>query len=89
MALETVKVDYEDTVQRLIQQRDELKLQAHLFGMEAKEQWHSAEQNWQHLRAKAKVVGAEASHSGGEIKAALEDVLMEIDEAYQRIRRLF
>jgi NDP-sugar pyrophosphorylase family protein len=89
MTLETVKADYEDTVQRLIKQRDELRLQAHLFGMEAKEQWHITEQKWQHLKAKAKVVGAEAAHSGGEIKGALEDVMVEIDEAYQRIRRLF
>ena len=89
MALETVKADYEDAVQRLIKQRDELRLQAHLFGMEAKEQWSIAEQKWKHLKAKAKVVGAEASHSGGEIKDALEDVMVEIDEAYQRIRRLF
>lgn len=88
MLLSELKEDYEERVRRLTAQRDELRLQAHLFGMEAKQQWQMAEQKWTHLRAKAKVVGAEASHSGGEIKEALEVVMEEIGDAYERIRRL-
>ncbi len=88
MPLASLKEDYRDVVKRLAQQRDELRVQAHLFGMEAKQQWDKAEHQWEHVRAKAKVIGAEASHSGGEIKDSLEVVLEEIGAAYDRLRRL-
>ncbi len=83
----SLKEDYGDIVQRLAQQRDELRLQAHLFGLEAKQQWDKAEQQWEHLRAKTKVIGAEASHGGGEIKESLEVVLEDVGADYERLRR--
>lgn len=88
MTFEVLKKDYCHMVTHLSHQRDELKLQAHLFSMEAKQQWELAEQHWHHLRAKAKVIGAEASHSGGEIKGSMEEVVLEIGAAYERLRRL-
>lgn len=88
MTLEGFKQDYADIVSHLSQQRDELRLQAHLFNMEATQQWELAEHRWRHLRAKAKVIGTEASHSGGEIKASMEDVVREIGAAYERLRQL-
>lgn len=88
MSLNPLHDDYGDVVQHLAAQRDELRLQMHLFGMEAKQQWEEAEHRWEHLRATAKVIGAEAGHSSGEIKEALELVVEEIGTAYDRMRRL-
>jgi len=88
MNIQNWRDDYTDIIQRLKQQRDGLRLQTHLFGMEANQHWQEAEKKWEHLQAKVQQIGSETAHSSGEIKLTFEELVDEIDAAYERLRRL-
>ena len=45
--------NFQDVMDSLRQKRDELKVQAHLGSMEAKEEWNALEQQWDELSAQA------------------------------------
>lgn len=89
MPFEELKQNYADAVHHLIEERDELKLQIHLFNMDAKDQWQIAEEKWLQVRQKSRQIGREVSSSGDKVKGSIEDLLSEISEAYDRLKTLF
>jgi hypothetical protein len=68
-------------------ERDELKLKAHLLGMEAKEKWDKAEENWEHFQGKTKKLGEASKESSGDVIAALKLLGEEIKQAYDHVRK--
>jgi hypothetical protein len=82
--------DLEDKVEKLMDdlatQRDELRVQMHLFAADAKNEWEELEEKWQHLQGKMGVVGKTAKASAQEIGAASEQLGEELGRAYKRLK---
>lgn len=76
-----------EVMEKLRQQRDELRLKLHLGKAELKEEWEALEGKWEHLEGRMKDVTEEARESSREVGAAFGVVADELGEAYRRIRR--
>lgn len=83
----TIGQDIDRMVEKVRQQRDELKLQAHLFGAETRDEWDKVEGQWQNFQSRAKQVGVAGSAAGEDIGAALKNLGQEMLEGYRKIRR--
>jgi hypothetical protein len=83
----TIGQDIDEMVQKLKQQRDELKLQAHLFRADANDEWEKAEKRWTHFQARSKQVGDAAGDAGEGIAEAARGLGREILAGYDRIRK--
>mgnify|MGYP003573379249 CR=1 FL=1 len=81
------KEDFNEFVENLKTQRDELKVRMHLAAADAKDEWDKLEGKWDHFEAKAKQVGEQASGASKDIWAAAKDLGNEIKEGYDRIRK--
>jgi len=71
---------------KLRQERDELRLQMRLGKAEFKEEWEALERKWEHLEGKMADVKSEARESSREVGAAFGILADELGEAYRRIR---
>ena len=86
----------DEAINFIKQQRDELKLKAHLGSKEAQDEWARLEERWDDFEQKAQpLTGAvkdAASAVGDEAKkvaiAALDVTARELDEGYKKLRRL-
>jgi len=76
-------------LERLEQERDELKMKFGLAKLEAREEWQELQGKVERLRGRLKVLGEEADDAGDDVGAALEMLGEEIREGFQRIRKLF
>lgn len=79
----------EEILAELKQHRDELKLKLHLGKEEAKDEWEKLENKYQELKARSAVILEEAGESAKEVGSALELVVDELKNGYQRIRKFF
>jgi hypothetical protein len=85
-----------ELIRKLRQQRDELKLQLHLAGKEAKDQFAVMEEKWEVLENRAEpLTGAikeAASEAGDQARkvtgAALDVAVREITSGYEKLRSL-
>jgi len=73
-------------VDELRKLRDELKVQAHLGKLEAKEAWDKLEDKWLELEGRLKNFGKESSESIKEVGEATTLLLSEIRDGYKRIK---
>ena len=71
---------------KLRQERDELRLQMRLGKAEFKDEWEALERKWEHLEAKMADVKDEAREASREVGAAFGILADELGEAYRRIR---
>lgn len=78
--------EFEELVEALRQQRDELRLQMHLAKAEAREEWEALEKRWETLEARMPQLKKAATDSAKEVAAGLELVADEIGKAYKRLR---
>lgn len=76
-------------VDRLRQERDELRLRLHLGTAEARDEWDKVEAKWAEVEARMPQVKAELRDGGQNLRAALDMVTEEISSRYERIRKLF
>lgn len=83
----TIGQDIDAMVEKLKQQRDELKLQAHLFKADASDEWDKAERQWQHFQARSKQVGDAAGEAGEGVADAMKSLGREILAGYDKIRK--
>ena len=81
------KEDFNEFVENLKTQRDELRVKMHLAAADAKDQWDELEGKWEHFEAKAKQVSGQAAEASKDIWAAAKDLGAEIKEGYERIRK--
>lgn len=73
-------------VERLRQERDELRVRAHLLKAELRDEWDEVEGKWEHVESRLEHLAKNAKDSGEDIGAALSQVGEEIARAYRRMR---
>jgi predicted nucleic acid-binding Zn-ribbon protein len=76
----------EELLAQLRQERDELRVRAHLLKAELKQEWDEVERKWDQVELRLGRVGDSARESAGEIGAATSQLGEEIANAYRRIR---
>ena len=77
----------EQAIAQLRQERDELRVRAHLLKAEMRDEWDEVERKWEHLEPKLERLAASARESAGDIGAATGQLGEEITNAYRRIRK--
>lgn len=83
----TIGQDIDGMVEKLKQQRDELKVRAHLFKAETRDEWEKVEDQWQHFQGRAKQVRSASAEVGEEVALTVRKLGQEILEGYKRIQR--
>lgn len=78
--------EFKELMDNLTKQRDEITLQLHLASMEAKEEWESAEKNWDKFTAKANEVYDDTVETSEELVSAAKVIGEELSQAYKRIK---
>ncbi|HKK03024.1 MAG TPA: hypothetical protein VKA17_04450 [Gammaproteobacteria bacterium] len=73
-------------VEKLRQERDELRLQVHLGRAELQEEWQALEHKWETLEARLADAAGEAREASQDIGAAIGVLTDELGHAYRRIR---
>lgn len=76
-------------VDRLRQERDELRLKAHLGAAEAKEEWEELEAKWDRLKSRLGDIGGAAGEATDDVKTAAAMLAEELKEGYAKIRSRF
>jgi len=76
-------------LERLEQERDELKVKIGLAKLEAREEWQELQGKLDRLRGRAKVIKEEAEEAGDDVGDAFEVLGDEIKAGFDRIRKLF
>ena len=87
----------ESLLNKLKQQRDELKLQMHLASKDAQSQWAKLEEQWKEVQERAEPLTSAtkeaASAAGDQAKkvtgAAMDLAAREISAGYEKLRKLF
>ncbi len=74
-----------DFIEKLKQQRDELRLQIHLAKAEARDEWDELENKWGGLMERMKAVGEEAGEAKSDIGTAARELAVELKKGYARI----
>ena len=75
-----------DEIELLQTARDELRVQLHLAGAEARDRWEELERSWHHLESHGKRVSEAASEATSGIEDAARLLIDEIKSGYERIR---
>lgn len=75
-------------LERLEQERDELKVKLGLAKLEAREEWQELEGKIQGLRGRMKVLKDEAGDASGDVGAAFDMVADEVKEGFARLKKL-
>lgn len=78
----------ETEVDQLRTLRDELNVQLHLAGQEAREQWDRLERGWSHVESKAKQIGDVSDDVAGEVRETLHVLTDQLRDGYERIKSL-
>lgn len=76
-------------VDRLKQERDELRVKAHLGAAEAKEEWEELEAKWERLKSRLGEIGDAAGEATDDVKAAAGMLAEELKEDYAKVRSRF
>lgn len=81
----SIKQDFENLLDKLQVERDEIKLKLHLASMEAKEEFDEAEKQWGQLKIKASEIADESVETSEEYINKAKIVGEELKRAYNRI----
>jgi uncharacterized coiled-coil DUF342 family protein len=81
------KQELKDLMAKLRQERDELRVQAHLMRAELRDEWQEFEDRFEKFRSKADHVLDTAGDAGGEMAKSAKELGHEIAEGFRRIRR--
>lgn len=81
----SIKEEFENLLDKLQIERDELNLKLHLASMEAKQEFEEAEKQWHHLKIKAAEIADESVETSEEFIAKAKIVGEELKHAYKRI----
>ena len=76
----------ETLFKELQNERDQIKLQAHLLTMDTKEEWNELEQKYEQFKTKTSTLAEVPEDSAGEVAEAIKLVGEELREGYKRIR---
>jgi chromosome segregation ATPase len=82
---------FEELIESLKQQRDELRVQMHLAQLEAREgletEWKELEKRWEEIKSKLDAIQNETAESSKKIFGALTLIAEEIQEGYKRVKK--
>lgn len=79
-------MSYKDEFEKLKTKRDELKLKAHLFKSDVKDEWNELEDRWNHLEAKMKGAEKAAHESGQDVETAFSMLIDELKDGYTKVK---
>jgi predicted RNA-binding protein len=82
-----MKIEFDNLLEKLKVERDELKLKLHLASMEAKEEFEEADKHWDTLKNKAAEIADDSKETSEEFIAKAKIVGEELKEAYSRISK--
>lgn len=68
-------------------QREELAVQMHLAGAEARDEWEEVEKQWQHFSFRTRKVLDELKESSEDVEEDLKMLGEDLKEHYTRIKR--
>ena len=83
----SIKIEFENLVEQLKAEREEIALKIHLASMEAKEEFEYAEKIWDKLINKATVLADESKETSDELISKAKIVGEELKETYVRISK--
>lgn len=83
----TIKEDFQNLLERLQVERDEINLKLHLASMEARQEFEAAEQQWQRLKIKAAEIADDSVETSEEFIAKTKIIGEELKEAYHRVSK--
>jgi len=75
----------DELLEDLKEQRDELRIRAHLAKLEASDEWEDLEKKLEKLESKARAAGKAAADSGEDVGAALRLLGQEIKQGFKNI----
>lgn len=81
-----IKEQFDTTVEALKQQRDELRLQMHLMGMEAQEEWQEAERVWDRMGATVDRIRSEGAYQVNEMVESFRQLAGELEVHYRKLK---
>ena len=84
----TFKQEYDELLQTLETQRDEIKLQIHLAKAELREEWLEIEKKWEHFKSRSERVLKEADSTASDVGDTFQLLGEELKEGYKRIKKL-
>jgi hypothetical protein len=80
-----VKEDFENLLDKLQVERDEINLKLHLASMEAKQEFEEAEKQWHRLKIKAAEIADDSVETSEDFIDKAKIVGEELKDAYYRI----
>jgi hypothetical protein len=80
-----IQEEFNNLVEKLKMERDELKLKMHLASMDAREEYEEAEKKWDQVKVKASDIADDAVETSEEFIAKSKIVGEELKETYKRI----
>jgi hypothetical protein len=83
----SIKIEFDNLLEKLKSQRDEIMLKLHLASMEAKGEIEEADKHWEDLKIKAAEIADESKETSEEYIAKAKIVGEELKEAYSRISK--
>lgn len=78
--------DFENMMKNLEQSRDELKLKAHLFNAEVKDEWKGLENKWEHFAREVRPAMKAAHEAQENISEANKLLMEEIREGFKNVK---
>lgn len=81
-----IEDSFEDVMETLGQERDELRVRMHLASMEVRDKWDELEAQWEQFVARNEQLKRELEPTVDDTKAALVLLKEELVEGYRKIR---
>ncbi|MEW6444948.1 MAG: hypothetical protein ACOZAQ_02645 [Pseudomonadota bacterium] len=81
-----IREQLDTTLDALRQQRDEVRVQLYLLGMEMRDEWLEAEQSWDRVLAAAQKAREASGDQLDEMMASFRQLADELEAQYQRIK---
>lgn len=79
--------EFDKLVQKVKQERDQVKLKIHLASMDAKKEYEEAEKKWGQVKVKASEIADDTIETSEEVIAKAKIVGEELKETYHRISK--
>ena len=83
----SIKTEFDNLLEILKAERDEIALKLHLASMEAKEEFEEADKHWDALKNKAAEIADESKETSEEYVAKAKIIGEELKDAYSRISK--
>ena len=83
----SIKTEFDNLLEKLKSERDEIKLKLHLASLDAKEEFEEADKHWDTLKNKAAEIADDSKETSEEFIAKAKIVGEELKDAYSRISK--